>query len=162
MQQVPSFFESPEYLIATGCLFLGIGLYYSISPIRTLFKAQMIKTWPQVDGTIVKSEIASEKDDEGTEMYYFDLQYEYIIEGKRYCSRGRFLNDEFKQSWTGKLNEIANEYPLGGPVKVFYNERDCQQSTVVSSVPLRYYLPVLATASFCVIGLLAIFKAITL
>jgi hypothetical protein len=111
-----------------GCFFLVWSLGWLAFAVLvcvsfpSLLQARESSTWPATDGTITRSKIAS-----GDESDYFDVNYSYDVDGKRY--RGDKLSlDGFTPN---TLQDLCARYPVGKTVLVYYRPQDPTKSCLI-------------------------------
>lgn len=122
----------------------GVAWVCGVCMCRKFYSA---REWPSVDGVITKSELASKSpgaDSSGS--YVMDVEYEYIVHGRKYVKNGLRLGWKLMMSWRAAMEKRLAEYPVGREVRVSYNPRRPQESFVVATDPemLRAILVVMA------------------
>ncbi len=140
MEKFIEILDSPISLIIGGItMIFGIIFPFRIALINYK-KAKESKCWSMTSGLITKSNINCYKDNEGTKMYKLDFEYSYQINNKQYFSKGRFLDEEYGQSWIGKLQYFVDNNQINQNIKVYYDPRKPEKSVVIKGLKPRYYL----------------------
>ncbi len=117
----------------SGCLGKGVGWLFGgffilfWSSITLLFDGMMLSaaamqlwsyTYAATQGTVLRSEIKSEHDDDGT-SYDLDLRYQYHVGGEVFTGdRYRFGSVKTPGKW---CEPIAAQYPVDGRCTVYYD-----------------------------------------
>ena len=100
---------------AAGSLLAGLA-------VRNLVRGSASKYWPQTEGCILRSFVLVQKDSDHGESYMPQVEYEYVVEGKKY--HGTRLRYGQIGTWTRKQAErVLAPFPEGGRAAVFYNPR---------------------------------------
>ena len=118
-------------------------------------KAKESKYWTMTQGLIIRSTITSYKDN-GTKMYKLDFEYSYQVNDKQYFSSGRFLDEEYGQSWIGKLQEFVDNNQTNENIQVYYDPSQPENSVVITGPKPRYYLMILIYLIFIILGFILI------
>ena len=144
-----SVFHRTAYSVLTGCLTpggrrtqrllygvicIGVGsalLYMFLADLR---QANHSKDWPHVEGVILSSKTEDEYIDPG--LWTLELEYEYIVDEVKH--RGRF-----KESWVSGgyviRDWMAESYPEGKQVAVYYNPLIPEQSVLVPGLTWQHF-----------------------
>jgi hypothetical protein len=102
------------FVIGGYCLVHFVG-----SPI--LEHAQASTHWPSVEGKITRSEVTTSRDSKGKTKYHTHVEYSYAVEGQALTNNVVWFGDDYSSSNRSTHAEVANRYPLGQTVKVFYD-----------------------------------------
>ena len=124
------------YLLATGFIAGGatsIGFAW-----RTRRLAEQSKSWPSVTGNILSCSIRTSEtnSDPGlsTTLYAPEVEYEYPVEGATLRGNRIQFGGVSKQTELNKAQAMADQYPVGSQVKVFFNPANPSQCTLDQTV----------------------------
>jgi hypothetical protein len=129
-------------LIIQGALiFMTIVVFYCIfDSLRQLYYFNNFNKWNTVYGIITLSKTVKESSDSAT-ISIPKIEYEYIIDGKRYLSKKIFLGGKNWNSFTTeKVIDICDKYSIGKKIQVFYNPKNqkisCLEKGTIYSIIL--------------------------
>ena len=112
------FYNKPVLILITSAVIFVIGFLFSDIP--TMIVSQ---GWPATDGTITSNRIVGQKIKQFDGSYYTDfevyIRYQYSVNGFSYSSTS--VNSIDSPSYPAN---IADRYPYGRDVIVYYNPRD--------------------------------------
>ncbi len=103
-------------------LFLPFGFWVIILGLITLFllyKLIKIFFYKKTTGKIIKSQVKKVENQISYEAYYPDIEYEYIVNGKRYKSSKIFLTNIESDYKT--IKKLVEKYPEGKEIDIYYN-----------------------------------------
>ncbi|MGC9353749.1 MAG: DUF3592 domain-containing protein [Mariniphaga sp.] len=78
------------------------------------------KEWPATEGTITHSEVDNWLK-EGKSQYEARISYSYEVDGKKYNSTRIYSNGSYSGGNITKAKELADKYPSGKTVDVYYD-----------------------------------------
>lgn len=109
-----------------GGLMILMSAYMVVGVLLTYLKLSQVQAWQTTPGVIVQSKIA--KDIETSNyVYRNDIAYEYQVGGQRL--RGDKVTPFFLNTdQSGRSAKVAQRYPVGREVKVYYNPAKPQDS----------------------------------
>ena len=89
-------------------------------------------SWKHVEGSITRSELRKEvrlvsygKKSHRLTIYIPDIEYEYVVDEKRYTSTQLYsLSDSIQSEQYSDSKAMLRRYKLGSPVDVYYNDQD--------------------------------------
>ena len=97
---------------------IGAGLALILS--RTLLAdAADSETWPSVTGTVVTSEVETNRSGDGN-SYSARIIYDYTVDGETYRA-GKVTVMDGSSSRSAPARDLVEQYPVGSAVEVFYN-----------------------------------------
>jgi hypothetical protein len=119
-------------IIIVGSLFIlfsGIGLLLILLQQNSKKKAAKSLSWPEVTGTIIKSEVAVGEsvfggdDDQGQSqpMYSPEVSYTYQVGETLYTSNRISFAGKTSYSKPDKAEAVTRQFPEGSKVAVFYD-----------------------------------------
>lgn len=100
-----------------------------------------LSEWKSAAGTVTNSSVVKEKQRNGGNYYFPEIDYQYEIEGKTYI--GSCCDDGSNNA--GDAQRIADKYPAGTEIDVLVNPADAYSSRMKDSVS---QMPIAAAASF--------------
>lgn len=118
-----------------GMLLIGIGLALVVCPLWIVAgleredEAEASAQWPSVEGVIVESRLESRRRQDSTLSYDVPIiVYEYTVDGVQYeGDRITFLS----VSSTQEAPEMAEQYPVGTRVNVYYDPSDPNEAILL-------------------------------
>lgn len=125
------------------------------------FRLRWSRSWPTVEGRIVRSEIRIEDDDSGDpsiRMFAPRVEYSYCVDGREYCgSQVAFW--EVSASTKAAVEDPGKRFPIGSTVAVFYNPMWPADSLLDSARPtgwwhLALFLAPAVGVGLCVAGVI--------
>lgn len=123
-----------------GPLFLVVGYVVAFmfgKPI--LDNARASRDWPQVTGTITKSEVHRSRK-KGSTMYSAEVVYDYTVEGKKLEGDTVWFGGNYRTSSDRGARDVVSRYPVGKQVPVFYNPQDPTLAVLESGAFLTSYV----------------------
>jgi hypothetical protein len=146
--------------VSKGKLLIGLALFiggcvatwfFSIKPIIKTLDA---RDWPAVPCKIISAELETHTDSDGT-SYTFDINYQYIYNGKTYKSDKYAFIPQSKGNHESKLN-IVNEYKQAQNPVCYVNPENPPEAVLKrgfhKSLLFAIFPPVLALIGLLVIG----------
>lgn len=137
---------------AFGGMVLGVALMLATVPaaFAAFFVAGQMsasKGWPSVEGSVVSSNVRlvgfGKK-----KKYQADVRYDYRVDGRPYLGSRIRLGDTTGSSESAQ-QALANKYPTGTGVKVFYDPQSPGQSVLEpGGLPLLMAIPPLVLGVF--------------
>ncbi|MDH5182040.1 MAG: DUF3592 domain-containing protein [Gammaproteobacteria bacterium] len=110
--------------------------------LMTVYNAKRHKTWPCVDGSIIKVKINCISDDGIQDQYTFELVYEYTVNNVNYtrnklsaCSMKRYFDSH--EAVSRYLNN--NNYREGSSVPVYFNPSSHWDAVLIKGKSPEYY-----------------------
>jgi hypothetical protein len=85
--------------------------------------------WPQVEGTILVSDLQRSRDSDGY-MYRAEISYRYTVADEEFVGSGARFGDSFSLSWSAPAVRIVQRYKVNSPVRVRYDPNNPQQSVL--------------------------------
>jgi Protein of unknown function (DUF3592) len=113
---------------------------------NALYKSWNVVTpiaWRKASGVITRSvvtsrEIAAEENAALVAMYVFDVVYEYRVGSRTFQSSSLLYGaDGWSSLYIDEVRDIADEYPHGSEVTVFYHPQRPQHATLTMGEPER-------------------------
>jgi hypothetical protein len=116
------------------------------------YLAVMSRRWPQVEGTIVVSDLQRSKDSEGGYSYRPEVSYRYTVGGKELVgSRTRF-GLLLETSWSAPAVRVVQRYKVGARVAVCYDPIAPEESVLESGINGTVFAGVALSAAFLLFG----------
>ena len=113
---------------------------------KRLYYAQLSKTWPKVEGTLLSSSFERSK---GNQVW-LSLQYQYNIGERRYIGNN-YLSGDNNLINLGEARVFQSKYRSGDKLSIYYNTRSPNESCVVNG---RISIEDVGFACMGVIGLI--------
>jgi hypothetical protein len=102
-------------------VFLGLAL-------RTRRKISQSQNWQRAMGSVQFSGVDMRRSSNGrggsSTAYYPEVTYVYRVDGKDYTNNRIQFGTPIGYGWAGKAQKLADSYPVGKNVEVFYNPND--------------------------------------
>ena len=117
-------------------LLTAVGLILIVHEIKELNQLEVEKQWPSVEGIIISSEVIGER------AYRPDITYKFSVNGVSYVQKS-FLQMPAFVGRRGKYDaasKLAEMYPAGNTVRVFYNPENPDISRLKTGAPVQVYL----------------------
>lgn len=133
-------------------IFLLVGLGLTYWGWNILQDARASESWPTADGVVIRSEVTRSTDAEGSDSYSPEITYAYTVNNEQLANK-TIKFGENSYSNRRKAEEIANSYPVGRNVTVYYDPEKPDKSVLEPGV---------SAGSYIVIGIGVFFILITL
>jgi len=141
-----------RFLLIFGTFWTAIVLGFDAFIIYSMVRQGATADWPSTTGRVLRSEIASHDDGDGT-TYSAEIEYEYEVGGRRYESdRIRFAGFT-STSDRDFVERTVSRAPVGGSVPVYYNPEDPSEAVLTSGVAGEDFFIILFLTPFNVIML---------
>jgi Protein of unknown function (DUF3592) len=98
-----------------------VTIYFNWDEIRGIYFTDAA-SFSSTEGRIFSSSIDTSKR-RGTTYYYYEIEYEFIVNEKRYRS-DRIAFYENVSANPGFAESYVSKYPVGKPVNVYYDPKD--------------------------------------
>ena len=146
--------EYPGRMI-TSLFFLFGGLVFCIAGGKALVLSWMSRKWVKTVGTVIESQLKRQKD--SPSKFIPLIRFSYKVDGKYYTgNRLWFITHIFY--WHAHGSKIAEKYPAGKHVDVYYAEYDPNES-VLNREPTGYEIGLVVCGVFVIfIGLMIFFN----
>lgn len=114
----------PWFVLLCGAFAVYVG-------IQDVLRAAGTTRWPSVDGTIVRSLVASpeQPSSSGSTKYRADVVYEYAVDGAD-LTGNRITTADFATNDHSVIQGIVDRYPVGRIVAVHYRPDDPRESVL--------------------------------
>ncbi len=113
-----------------GAFFTALGGFLLSDAIKSYQKFITSKSWPSVQGTIIKSEVL--RFDNRSSAYSFMVTYQYELNGKEYQNNRVAL-------WTisseEHCNRLLEQFPQGKSVPIYYPPNEPSKPILVTGPP---------------------------
>ncbi|NNF98209.1 MAG: DUF3137 domain-containing protein [Desulfobacteraceae bacterium] len=146
--------------LSGAILFTGIGIVIALSGYSAYKTGVESRTWPTVDGVIIKSEIEEQTSTTGegankkTEVKsYAKIAYEYRIDGQKFESK----KISFSQT-SGNAKQVVDRYRKGTSVRVYYNPDKPKQAVLVAGNSGLNVVPFIFAGVFVLFGIFSAVK----
>lgn len=133
-------------------IFLIIGGALVLWGLNILGDARASASWPIAEGKVVSSQVEHSTDSEGGDSYQPKVNYTYSVAGVPYSGR-QIKFGENSYSSRRQAEEIANRYPVGDSVAVYYEPENPEKTALEPGV---------TAGSYIVFGIGAIFVLVSL
>jgi len=143
----------------------GLTLYFFALPNYNLAKDSL--SWPSTEGTVLTSDVLTKtsKDSDGRYKTMFSprVVFEYFVDGKKYQSDNISIGENGISygSHSTAIN-IANQYPKGTNVKVFYSTKYLSLGILENGVQNHHYYIIAGMSLFIIVGLFVFGKGISM
>jgi hypothetical protein len=137
------------FIIVFGAV--GIGLMYWG---WTIYQdARASADWPNVRGQVLSSDVRVSSDSEGGDSYVPQVEYSYLVNDVEYRDDTiKFGENSYGRRRTAE--EIANRYPVGQSVSVYYNPAEPDEAVLEPGVTAGSYLVLGMGAFFLLIDMI--------
>jgi len=116
------------------------------------YLAVMSRQWPQVEGTIVVSDLQRSKDSEGGYSYRPEVTYQYTVGGKEFVgSRTRF-GVWLATSWSAPSLRVLQQYKMGSRVPVHYDPNDPEESILETGINGTVFVGIALATTVLIFG----------
>lgn len=136
-------------------LFFAIGAVIMFFGWRTVANAQASASWPSVPGQVISSTVTRQSDSDGSVSFSPEVSYRYQVGSQSYQGR-RIKFGENAYGFRARAQSVADRYPVGHSVSVYYDPADPNLSVLEPGVSLGSYIVVCIGAVFVFFSLLAI------
>jgi hypothetical protein len=126
--------EIVNWEVFFGVISVAAGLASLVWSAWTAHLAVMSRRWPQVEGTIVVSDLQRSKDSEDGYSYRPEVSYRYTVDGNEIVgSRIRF-GLRLETSWSAPAVRVIQHYKVGARVPVRYDPNDPEECVLESGI----------------------------
>ncbi|MBN1546207.1 MAG: DUF3137 domain-containing protein [Syntrophaceae bacterium] len=140
---------------AGAVIFVAMGIMIALSAYSAYKTRVQSKTWPTVEGNIIRSEIeqyagagGEGTNAETTVQEYAKIAYQYLVDGRQYES------DKISFSSSSKnAGQLVSRYPKGKTVRVYYNPDKPKQAVLVPGSAGINYAPYFFSGMFILLGM---------
>lgn len=120
-------------IIIAGLVCLVVGCIQLINGARS-------SKWPNVEGTVVATDVKEHRSRRGGKSYSPEVQYQYSVNGASYASSRMSYGDAgSSSSMEGALKTLGN-YPVGKKISVYYNPSEPSTAVLVPGITSLSYL----------------------
>ncbi len=137
-------------------LFIMGGVIVLIYSINIVYRGISSYSWPYCSGKIISSGLQqTERLDPGEgidKTYSPKIVYEYAVNGARYTN-DRIFFGEFGSGIKSSIKRIADKYPPGKEVPVYYNPKNPQEAVLEKGVKAIILIPLISGIIFLLIGI---------
>jgi hypothetical protein len=116
------------------------------------YLAVMSRRWPQVEGTIVVSDLQRSRDTEGGYSYRPEVSYRYAVDGKEFVSSRTRFGLWLATSWSAPAVRVIQHYKVGSRVPVHYDTNDPEESVLETGINATVFAGVALAAAFLAFG----------
>lgn len=121
--------------LVIGVIFIGAGFLISFLSQDAVEMGEASKSWPQVQGSITRSEVVSSRGTDGKTMYSADVEYVFQVDGREYQSdKVEATTGVISSSSSSDADEIVSRYPAGQSVAVFYDPNQPSSAVLTPGV----------------------------
>lgn len=126
-------------LFAVPILVIAVYLFVRVMSANKKSK-QAMNHWTRVTGRVLASSIEARTSTNGdghrSTSYYPNVLYEYAVNGQRYQNnRITFGMDVGYGNRARVEQDVAQKYPVGGAIQVYYDPQDATQSVLELKLP---------------------------
>lgn len=110
--------------ILIGFFFVFIGIFFLFYTWKDYKLAKKTRNWPQITGTIIKSEVISTLSRSGRrahQVHYPDIHYKYNVDKQEYVSSQIFIGSIGQERTKKSSHKYVSKYPVGKQVMVRYS-----------------------------------------
>jgi len=136
-------------------IFVLIGLFLSWQGVRTLQTAKQTNCWVETTGTIARSEIVSQRDNDGDRTYKPEIEYEYKANGMSRKGQTIYIGDGASSSDRSYAQRFVSRYPANCNVSVYYNPSDPDISVLEKGIQKASFIPLVFGVGFTFMGVWA-------
>jgi len=154
---VGGFMGADKEKLAGAIIFIAIGILIALFSYSSYKTSLQSKTWPTVNGNIIKSDIERHTGTTGegadkidTVHEYAKIAYQYDVDGKHYESTKISFSSS---SSSENAEKIVSRYPKGKTVNVYYNPEKPKQAVLVPGNSSINYVPYIFAGVFILLGM---------
>jgi len=157
-------FDKIMFLLWTLIFLIGTLFFSTI-----LYKKNIPRDWPSVQGIIINSKTVTDRVNTGGGgkgvsffVYRLEATYNYSIDNRTYTNADinypikNFINSEGLKEGPAKI--LLQKYAKGKKVTVYYNPDKIQQSVLIREVPLNAWLIPVVFLLFTLYGIFGLYK----
>jgi hypothetical protein len=111
-----------------GTIFFGVGIVFVAGALLAAARARRSESWPVTTGTVTGSEIRVSRAHKGARIFESQIEYSYAVHGREYRSDVLCSGGMLHTSSRRRAEERCAKYPVGVPVRVFYQPSDPSRS----------------------------------
>ncbi len=153
--------NKPALLMIAALIWCALVGKFAASVVWQAVNHQKIQVRSQeIPASIISSRIL-QKDGRSGRIYTPQINYKYNVKGKSYSSKQYSYGMGFTSNYK-LVREIAEAYPPGQTIKVFYDPLDPARAAIDLQMPTRLYFLMLFTQPFLAVGVLGFFISLGL
>jgi hypothetical protein len=116
------------------------------------YLAVMSRRWPQVEATIVVSDLQRSRDSDGGYFYRPEVSYRYSVDGKEFVgSRTRF-GLTVATSWSAPAVRVVQQYKVNSLVAVHYDPDEPEESVLENGIHAMVFAGFALGAALLIVG----------
>lgn len=128
-----------ENVVAMSCAGLfalalgGLGIVLIVLYLRNKKKAKESESWPFTEGEVVANDVRIDEidDEDFTRVRYIpQVRFEYQVDGQSYTGKRISYGSDPSFNSRQKALDFLNQFPVGNPVRVFYNPEKPQEAVL--------------------------------
>ena len=149
--------NNTRLLVFAFLILLISGVFTGIYAIGIFFSAKESENWPSETGIIIQSDIIR-RSNEGRVTYYPKIEYEYIVDGKKFANKDIFVGGMGEGGNESKAESIIELYPVGKQAPVYYDPEKPQVSALIIGINYGHYFMFIIPGFFIIFGVYGIFN----
>ena len=149
----------PTGRIIFGLIFAVVGIGVAIIGANMLAKANASSSWPSVKGKVIASDVKKStssrkrgKRRSKSTSYRAIIKYEYTVAETKHV--GDQISFGGSSTSMSAAREVANRYPTGAEVDVYYDPEDQEEAVLEAGKSLSTYVPLGVGLVFALLGTL--------
>jgi hypothetical protein len=125
-----------------GCIFAAVGgIMLAVAAWSGNQKVKVIRYWPVVDATVVKSEANRHVDSDGDNMWRAEMEFRYVVNGKTYTTPA---TSDYSSSSAAEMRRMAARFPAGSMRPIKFNPAEPDDITFTYGYNFGFFfVPVL-------------------
>ena len=130
----------------------AIGILVAILGVMNLMDAKRSERWATVEGEITYSEVYVERDENGKEIYYADVEYIYDYRGDEFTGT-KVTFDDSGEGMERDIKNLIDQFPVGETVTVYYDRENPRHAILIPGIQPSSYFALIFGLAFFVFGL---------
>jgi hypothetical protein len=149
----------PPKLWLFHLVFIAAGVALAIWGWSILERARASAAWPTMTGTVVSSDVRSERTPGKGVTYWPEVHYEYVVDGTTYSSN-RIRFGEYGTDRAQPARAIANRYRTGDAVVVHIDPEDPARAVLEAGAGWSSYGILGGGVLFLVVGIVSLVRTL--
>ncbi|MBL4884939.1 MAG: DUF3592 domain-containing protein [Planctomycetaceae bacterium] len=129
---IGALFMGTIFAVVGGCF-----MWFWGWPVLQMAKAS--QDWPSTNGSVLSSEVVSNRDNDGDTSYRPQIEYSYQVDGQDYQQGNIRYDGDWGSSNSSYAHKTVREYPIGKQVDIYYDPENVTEAVLEPGVTWASY-----------------------